>query len=203
MPKARHPHRGSMQFWPRKRSKRVLARVRSWADEKTAKPLGFIAYKAGMTHVLASDNRPKSLTKGERITLPVTIIECPPNVVVGVSFYKKSPSGLRKSGSVFAESLPKSLQSSVPKNSKKLDSYSESDDIRLIVASIPVTGKKPRITEIALGGSTEEKLAYAKEHLGKEIAVGDIFEVGASVDIHGITKETWYWKLRCLDTKTG
>ena len=86
MPKAHNPRRGSMQFWPRKRSRHSLVRIRSWAKEKRCKPLGFIGYKAGMTHLMAVDNRPKSINKGGKISLPATIIECPPMIFVGVSF---------------------------------------------------------------------------------------------------------------------
>ena len=41
MPTIRSPRRGSMQFWPRKRAKRMHARVRTWAEIKDVKPLGF------------------------------------------------------------------------------------------------------------------------------------------------------------------
>ncbi|MBI4983353.1 50S ribosomal protein L3, partial [Candidatus Woesearchaeota archaeon] len=78
-----HPRRGSLQFWPRKRSKHSLARIRSWIKEPKAKPVGFIGYKAGMNHLLVIDNRPKALTKGETIAVPATIIECPPLSVCG------------------------------------------------------------------------------------------------------------------------
>ena len=42
--------------------------------------------------------------------------------------------------------------------------------------------------EIALGGSKEEKLDYAKQKLGQEIKIQDVFEPGNSIDAHGITK---------------
>ena len=77
MPTTRKPRKGSMQFWPRKRAKKQTARVRSWASSKEIKPLGFAGYKAGMTHAIVIDNRQKSLTKGEKISTPVTVIECP------------------------------------------------------------------------------------------------------------------------------
>ena len=51
------PRHGSMQFWPRKRARRMYPRVRSWADCKDAKPLGFAGYKVGMTHVIYVDNK--------------------------------------------------------------------------------------------------------------------------------------------------
>ncbi len=180
-----------MQYWPRKRAKFSLARIRSWVTSNKAKPLGIIGYKAGMTHVQVVDNRPKSLTKGEKITLPVTVIDCPPMQVVGVSFYKKSLLGNNKVTSIFAKKLPKDLNRKISlqkKEAKNLDSVKEFDDLRLLVASNLQKNTKPKIIEMVLGGSKEEKLAYAKENLGKELPVKDILEEGSCVDVHGITK---------------
>jgi large subunit ribosomal protein L3 len=194
MPSPKHPRRGSMQFWPRKRSRHSLVRVRSWANETKAKPLGFICYKAGMTHLQVVDNRPKALTKGENIFCAATIIECPPMKVAGVSFYKSSSYGIKKSASILALNLDKELSKkiSVAKKSKNFDDVKEFDDLRLIVYSKPaktnIGTKKPKLIEIGLGGSKDEKLQYAKEILGKDILVNDAFEIGNSVDVHGVTK---------------
>tara|TARA_Y100000310_G_scaffold278642_1_gene297192 strand:+ start:14896 stop:15837 length:942 start_codon:yes stop_codon:yes gene_type:complete len=193
MPKAHHPRRGSMQFWPRKRSRHSFVRIRSWADSNNAKPLGFIGYKAGMVHVMATDNRPKSLTKGEIISLPATIIECPEMNVAGISFYTKSLSGLRKINEILAEKLDKDLKRkmSLPKKAKPLKDL-EFDDLRLLINSLPkktTTGtKKPKLIEIALGGSKEDKLTFAKENLGKTLTVAQLFENGQLVDTHAVTK---------------
>ncbi|MBS3126757.1 50S ribosomal protein L3 [Candidatus Woesearchaeota archaeon] len=195
MPKVSHPRRGSMQFWPRKRSKHSLARISSWSAENKAKPLGFIGYKAGMTHVIAVDNRPKSLTKGEKIARPATIIDCPPMTVAGVAFYTTSLLGMRKTTSVLYEKMDKSIGKKIQlpkKTTKKLAEVTGFDDLRLLVHTnpkrTPTGAKKPKLLEIALGGSKEDKLAYAKEMLGKEISLGAVFENGVQVDVHGITK---------------
>lgn len=194
MPKPHNPRRGSTQFWPRKRARHSLARVRSWAKEDNVKPLGFIGYKAGMTHLHVSDNRPKSLTKGEQIMIASTIVEVPPMEVVGVSFYKNSPRGPKKTISVLSEKISKELSKKIQlpkKTTKKLEDVQEFDDLRLLVCSKPAisTGaKKPKMVEIALGGNKDDKLGYAKEVLGKEIKVEDVFERGISLDVHGITK---------------
>lgn len=195
MPKRHRPRRGSMQFWPRKRSKHPLVRIRSWTTDNKVKPLGFIGYKAGMTQVIAADNRSKSLTKGEKIAIPATIIECPPITVVGVVFYQKSLRGLRKSAMILAEKLPKDLSKKIQLSKKKLpktDQVKDFDDLRLLVQTNPKrvsTGaKRPQLLEIALGGSKEDKLAYAKDILGKEIPVSDVFEKGTQIDIRGVTK---------------
>ena len=63
MAKVSGPRKGSMQFWPRKRAKKIIARVRKWANVQEAKPLCFPGYKAGMTHIMFTDTRKTSLTK--------------------------------------------------------------------------------------------------------------------------------------------
>ena len=88
MPDKHKPRAGSMQFWPRKRARKPVARVRSWASTDKAQLLGFAGYKVGMTHVIAEDNRPKSLTKGEKISVPVSVIECPALKIASVRLYK-------------------------------------------------------------------------------------------------------------------
>jgi large subunit ribosomal protein L3 len=52
--------------------------VRAWPIKKEAKLMGFAGYKAGMTHVIMTDNVPNSLTSGMEISVPVTILEAPP-----------------------------------------------------------------------------------------------------------------------------
>src|SRR3989344_954150 len=48
--------------------------------------------------------------------------------------------------------------------------------------------KRPEIFEIALGGSIKDKFEYAKQNIGKEIKITDIFKEGELVDIHGVSK---------------
>lgn len=194
MPKARNPRHGSMQFWPRKRSKRAYARVRSWADVKDAKALGFSGYKAGMTHVMVTDNRPNSLTKGQDIRMPVTVIECPPIKVASIRFYKDSVHGSRVITEVFSEKIDKELERKISKPKsikKKIDEVKDFDDIKILVYTQPkLTGikKKPEIFEVGVGGSKEEKFSYAKEKLGKEITIDEVFKGGDIIDIHAVTK---------------
>ncbi|MFW5852848.1 MAG: 50S ribosomal protein L3, partial [Nanoarchaeota archaeon] len=67
MGKTGKPRSGSMQYWPRKRASSETVRVRSWGASNDAKVLGFAGYKAGMTHVLLTDNRKNSSTKGTKV----------------------------------------------------------------------------------------------------------------------------------------
>jgi len=195
MPRKRSPRKGSMQYWPRKRAGRVYARVRYWKKIKEAKPLGFAGYKVGMTHVIIIDNRKFSKTKGEEISCPVTVIECPPIKTISIRFYKNTKNGLRLVSEIFSEKLDKELERRIilPKKiKKKIEDIKDYDDIRLLACTQPkLTGigkKKPTIFEIFLGGKKEEKLKYAKEKLGKEIVLEDVFKEGQQVDAHVITK---------------
>lgn len=186
-----------MQFWPRKRSKRPLARVRSWPAGKEAKPLGFAGYKVGMTHLSYVDNYKHSLTKGQEISVPVTVIECPPLKVISVRFYVQDDVEHRVLTEVFAEKLPKEFGRSIilPKKVTKTFDSVNSDDydfVRILVGTQPketgIGKKKPDVFEVGIGGSKEEQLNFAKENLGKDLKVGDIFSDGELIDIHAVTK---------------
>ncbi len=88
MPKTHKPRGGSLQFWPRKRARKFLPSA-NWkalqkqTEKEGKKPglLGFITYKVGMASAHVLDKTPDSLTKGKRISLPVTILECPPKTI--------------------------------------------------------------------------------------------------------------------------
>ncbi|MFH1591555.1 MAG: 50S ribosomal protein L3 [archaeon] len=202
MGKRSKPRAGSMQFWPRKRSETPHARVRSWAPSNTNKPqiLGFAGYKAGMTHVLFTDEHPNSPTKTQEVSVPATIIECPPIKVMAIRSYKKGDLGLEASVQVLANEFDKELSRLLPPNKgkgkkSKIEDIKleETVDIRLLVHTQPgLTGigkKKPDVFEIGIGGKTiQDKLDYAKGVLGTAIDVKDAIAVGSEVDIHAVTK---------------
>lgn len=187
------PRRGSLQYWPRKRAKKLLPSInwRGISNKNTSKKLmGFIGYKVGMKSAFVKNNTPDSMTKNKRISLPVTIIECPPLKIFSVRFYKnKLPVS-----EILSPTLDKELKKNVkiPKNySKKIESVSDFDDVKIIAYSdVKKTSikKTPDMAEIPIGGSKEDKLAFAKERLGKELNVGEFFEVMQSVDVRGVTK---------------
>lgn len=57
------PRHGSMGFYPKKRARRHRGRVKSFPKDDPSKPIhltAFIAYKAGMTHVVREADRPGS-----------------------------------------------------------------------------------------------------------------------------------------------
>src|SRR3990172_3428749 len=88
----RRPLRGSRGYYPKKRAKRIYARVRRYPHVPEAKPLGFAGYKAGMTHAFIVDTNPKSKSTGQEIFVPATVVECPPLTVFGFRCYDSSRS---------------------------------------------------------------------------------------------------------------
>ena len=188
MPKAHKPRSGSMQYWPRKRAKRVYARVRSWPKLKDTKLAGFAGYKVGMCHSVFTDNRPNTISKGQDVSFPLTIIECPPIKIAGIIFYKNSIAVSQ----ILHEKPDKELKRKIQLPKKIEPKEKEFDDIRLLIYTQPkltTTGnKKPGLFEVALGGSKEDKLKFAKENLGKEINIKDVFTEGQLIDVHAITK---------------
>jgi large subunit ribosomal protein L3 len=195
MPTKRSPRKGSMQFWPRKRAKSQRARIRNTGKSNEIRPLVFAGYKVGMAHAIATDNRPNALTKNEKISIPVTIIECPSLKICAINFYKKQGASL--SSSFISTKLDKELKRSIPipkKNKNKLEDFKPEDyeDIRAVVYTQPkLTGigkKKPELFELSLGGKNQEKLNYLKENLGKDINIKDVFKPGQLVDIRAVTK---------------
>lgn len=195
MPNVRKPRSGSLQYWPRKRAKRQYARIRSWAKLQESKLLGFAGYKVGMSHALITDNKKTSMTKGQEIFCPLTIIECPPLKTASIRFYKNTTYGLKLFSEIFSEKLDKELERKItlPKKiKKKIEDIKDFDDITMLVYTQPkLTGigkKKPEIFEVAIGGNKEEKIKYAKEKLGKEINVNEVLVGGQQLDIHSVTK---------------
>ena len=191
MPRTRKPRAGSMQFWPRVRSKSSYARIRTWPASKEAKLLGFAGYKVGMTHLLINDNNPHSLTKGAEIICTVTIVECPPLKTASIMFYKNTQDGSKLVSQLFADSLDKELERNITMPKKKGKEAAGFDFIRLLCYTQPkltYTGKKkPEMFEVAVGGNKEQQLAYAKEKLGKEISISEVFKEGQHLDTHSIT----------------
>jgi large subunit ribosomal protein L3 len=189
MPTTKAPRKGSLQFWPRKRIKKLLPRV-NWDAISTGKNLkGFICYKAGMMSASIKDDTPNSLTKGKNKMIPVTILECPVMKIFSVRFYKNN----KVAKEILAKDLDKELKRKLklPKTHKNIEDVKDYDDIRVIFYSqVKKTGikKTPDLTEIGLTGSAEEKMNFVKENLNKEISVSDFFEKGQLVDLRGLTK---------------
>ncbi len=190
MPTRKSPRKGSLQYWPRKRASKFLPSV-NWKSINSGKILkGFICYKAGMVSTLIKDETPNSMTKGKKIVLPATILECPPMKIFSTRFYKNGKVAKEIIGNNLDKELKKKLKFPKAKE-RNLEGIKNYDDITLLVYSqVKKTGikKTPDLSEIGLMGSFEEKVEFIKKNLGKEISILDFFEKGQLVDLRGLTK---------------
>ena len=223
MPKNHRPRRGSMGFSPRKRSESPVPRFSSWPEHDGApKVQGFAGYKAGMTHAMVLDYRPTSTTSGQEVQIPVTVVEVPPMKVAAVRMYRRTYEGLKSFAEVWSSKLDKELRRllPIPKDYDSDEAWkkvepAQVDEVRLLTYTQPslVTGvpkKVPELMENRVGGGTvEERLAYAKSLLGKELTVMDFCREGAMVDVAAITKgKGWQghhtrWGTRLLSHKNS
>ncbi|MEZ0393985.1 MAG: 50S ribosomal protein L3 [Desulfurococcaceae archaeon] len=109
------PRRGSLGVRPRKRASEMTPKVRSWPPKTwiellyerlgeeasklgvAPKPmlLGFAAYKAGMTHAVAIDDRPRTPTSGKEVFMPLTVLDAPPMLILAARSYKVADGALK------------------------------------------------------------------------------------------------------------
>lgn len=178
---------GSLQFYPRKRARKIVPSA-NWKNLKSDKIglLGFLGYKVGMVSVRAKDETPDSMSKGKNVVIPATIIEFPSMKIFAVRFYK----GNQPSKDIIV-SEEKGLKLKMPKSKRNFDENIDFDDVRIIaytnIKKVPLNKKKPDMIELALSGTKEEKIKFIKENLRKEFRVSDFFSEGL-VDIKGVTK---------------
>ncbi|RMF90574.1 MAG: 50S ribosomal protein L3 [Methanobacteriota archaeon] len=218
-----HPRRGSLAYHPRKRAKRPVARVRAWAEvAEGVKIGGFPCYKAGTTHVEVVDDSAHSITSKQPIATVATVLEAPPIRVFGIRAYRQGYGGLETVTEVFSDDLDKELARVFPLPKKKRSGgiekiekmAGELSDIRLLVHTQPknvpsLPKKKPEVLEMPVAGATvEEKMNAAKELLGKEIRISEVFKEGDYVDTKSITKGKGFqgplkkWGVKHLPPKT-
>ncbi len=193
MPEPSSPKKGSRGTWPRKRARRIYPSIRSWNDSDDCKPLAFAGYKAGMTQVTMKDLRKTSPTKNQIISVPVTVLDIPPLLVIGARSYKKSHDGLTVSEDIGAkkEDIPKKIRKNVHIPEK--DGFEEDwDEARLLVCTQPQRSglgkKKPETFEVPVGGDSEEQKEYIEDIMGKEVKAEDVFEEGEFIDAIAVTK---------------
>ena len=203
MTRHHQPRKGSVAFSPRKRVARETPRVSTWPKSDETGLLGFAGYKVGMTHVTALDSRKGSPTENMELSVPCTILEAPPLVVLGIRAYTKTTYGLKTLTDVLANdnlddelsrkiSVPKfeDIESKLENLRNRID---EIDEVRVLVHTKPkltsVPKKKPEVLEFGVGGkSVEDKLEYAISVLGQEITPKDVFEEGEFTDAIATTK---------------
>ena len=120
--KFEHPRHGHLGFLPRKRSRQIRGRCRSFPkDDPSQKPhlTSFMCFKAGMTHIVRDLDRPGSKANKKEVVEAVTVLEAPPMVVVGIVGYKETPVGLKSLGTVWAHHVSTAFKRRYYKNWKQ------------------------------------------------------------------------------------
>lgn len=224
MPKAHHSRRGSLAYSPRVRAPSPIPHVRGWPATTGPGPLGIAGYKSGMTHVTMVDDRKHSLTAGQSIVVPATVVEVPPVFVFGLRIYSGGTRGLRAVKEVWAKNFPKHLERALtpPKKTDPEKELKEADalvqagkvsEIRLLCCTQPwlttLPKKKPDLFEVPVGGmGATESWEHAKKLLGKEMRVSEVFREGEYIDVISITKGRGFqgpvkrWGIKILPRKT-
>jgi len=214
------PRHGSKGFLPRKRARRHLGRIKSYPkDDKAAKPhlTGFIGYKAGMTHIVREAARPGSKLNKKEVIEPVTIIETPAMVGVGVVGYIETPRGLRAFKTVwtahvadearrrFYKNWGASKKKAFTKNQAKWENDKAGQEanlnkikkycsvVRLIAHTqmklLPLKQKKSHVIELQInGGNSSDKVDFAKGLFEENISIRDVFAMNDNVDCIGTTR---------------
>lgn len=120
--KTHAPRHGSLGVRPRKRAEDLTPRIKSWPEKswfdlliekhgeealkrgitRTPVLLAYPVYKAGMTHAIIVEDRPNTPFTGKERFIPVTVLDAPPIVVIGLRTYTRDYNGaLRAIGEVW------------------------------------------------------------------------------------------------------
>jgi large subunit ribosomal protein L3 len=200
--KTHAPRHGSLAYLPRKRAKSLLARIRYWPkiQAETPRLLGFMGYKAGMTHIFKIEDNKRSPDFGKEIIRPATVLDTPPMLVCAVRAYAQDPYGLHCVSEAWVKNPPEELERifTLPENFsedniKKIEeNLNKTAKIRVVTITQPkqasVPKKKPDITEIEIGGGTiQQQFEHAKNLLGKAITPAEIFKEGQFLDVAAIS----------------
>lgn len=169
-----------------------------------------------MTHVVRDVIRAGSRLNKKEAIEPVTIIETPPLVAIGVIGYRETPQGLKPITTAWASFINPNVKRVYLKRwrkegvkkpfihhdekkdekglEEKLQKIKEGASVVRVIAHtqmnlVKLVQRKPHIIEIQVnGGSIEEKVDYAKSLFEKSIRVTDVFEEGEMIDACSVGK---------------
>jgi len=182
----------------------------------------FMGYKAGMTQIVREVDRAGAKLHKKEVVEAVTILETPPVFVVGIVGYVETPTGLRTLTTVWAQTLGEEFKRRLYKNwyrskkkafTKYAKQYAKDQGkgferelekiekyctvVRVIVHTqirlVKITQKKAHVMEIQInGGSTADKVAFAKGLLEKPVKVDSVFSQNEMIDTIAATKGKGY-----------
>jgi len=170
-----------------------------------------------MTHIVREVARQGSKLNKKEVIEPVTILETPPMVGVGIVGYVETPRGLRTFKTIWTEHISDearrrfyknwgaSKKKAFTKNQKKWTSDKKGQEavldkikkycsvVRLIghtqMKLLPLKQKKAHLIELQVnGGDAAGKVDFARGLFEKQISVGDIFGQDDNMDCIGVTQ---------------
>ncbi|MCX8176237.1 MAG: 50S ribosomal protein L3, partial [Candidatus Bathyarchaeota archaeon] len=150
------PRRGSLAFYPRKRARSIVPRVRSWPEVRKCTLLCFAGYKAGMTYGFVVEDNKFSPNYGKEVFCPLTIVETPPLRVIALRAYEKTFKGLKTFTEVWSKEVPEDVHRALklPKNhnaEEKLKKIEENITRQQIISKlIKIISKLPEELQIVL-----------------------------------------------------
>jgi len=222
--KFERPRHGSLGFLPKKRCTKSKGHIKSFPlDDASAKChlTAFMGYKAGCTHILRDMDKAGSKAHKKEVVEAVTVLECPPVIVVGMVGYLETPRGLKSLTTVWAQHLSNECKRRFYKNwgasekkkafTRYTKKYTEGTGIdkekeRMIkyctivraichtqMSKLNFRQKKAHICEIQInGGSVADKVAFVEALFEKPVSVGSVFEQNEQIDTIAITKGKGY-----------
>jgi len=170
-----------------------------------------------MTHIVREVDRQGSKLKGKEVVEPVSVIETPPMVGVGLIGYKDTAQGLKNVGVYWAGHIADTMKRRFYKNwyrssqkafsrlgertedakTSTLDKIkNESQVIRVIAHTDQdklnkpsLRLKKAHVIEVQVNGglTIEDKFNFAKQFLEQPISVDSVFQPNEQIDVVGIT----------------
>jgi len=190
--------KGSLEYWPHRRAKKQMPRVRTWPTVAEPGFLGSVAFKAGMTHITMIDDT-ESPSKGSEVSRAVTVLEMPKVYIYGLRVYKKvQPNNYPEPvGEAYDQNLVKKVGIKTIKESKSFadlkGKLSEFTDVRALAfvdpSNLGIANKRIRRLELGLGGKTvNEKFDFVEKWIGKEIKASDVVKAGDYIDVTTISK---------------
>ena len=201
-----------------------MPRIKNWPEYKggAAKLLGFIGYKAGMTHAVMTVGNVDSPFAGQETVIPVTVIDTPPIRPFSIRGYEATVYGLKLTTEVLAGTMSEDLKKTMPvpkeydhetklkEFEEKLESFAE---IRMLIHTQPrlagIAKKKPDVMEYKVSAANvQDAFEYAKTVLGTDVRVADILNEGILIDSIAVTKGHGFqgpvrrWGIRILQHKS-
>lgn len=170
-----------------------------------------------MTHVVREVARQGTKLNKKEVIEPVTIIETPPMIGIGLVGYVETPRGLRTFKTMWAQHVSDefkrrfyknyttSKKKAFSKSSKRWEEDAASVDetfnkmkkyccaIRLIAHTqmklIPLKQKKAHVIELQInGGSIADKVDFGRGMFEKAFPVTDLFAMNQNIDCIGVTR---------------